>query len=58
MALKGIYEDRIFPRLLPHQRALLVPGSFASEKSKQCSAVCFDRFMTEVGLCTLNQVDP
>jgi hypothetical protein len=49
-ALKGIYEDRIFPRLLPHQRALLVPGSFASDRSKQCSAACFDRFMTEDAL--------
>lgn len=49
-ALRGIYEERIFPRLLPHQRAILVPGSFASEHSKQCSAACFDRFMTEDAL--------
>jgi hypothetical protein len=31
-ALKGIYEERIFPRLLPHQRALLVPGQGGSRE--------------------------
>ena len=25
-------------------------GSFASDRSKQCSAACFDRFMTEDAL--------
>jgi hypothetical protein len=49
-SLRGIYEDRIFPRLLPHQRTLLVPGSFASERSKTCSAACFDKFMTQDAL--------
>ena len=47
-AVRQVYEQHVYPKLLPHQRVLLVPGAFAMPAGATnpggftCSLNCFD----------------
>eukprot|EP00873_Tetraselmis_striata_P014816 jgi/Tetstr1/435080/TSEL_024049.t1 len=41
---RRFYNRYIYPKLLPHQSVVLVPGSFASEHNPMCNKDCYEEF--------------
>jgi hypothetical protein len=44
-AVEAFYREQMYPRMAPHQRTLIVPGTFGSRDFRACDGTCFDAMM-------------